>query len=321
MLKTRLWMGALLIVAFVAGLGLDELLGSRPSLPPYPCWFIISIVAMVGCCRELRQLLRRRGIRTSRLVSYGSVTLVVCANWIPWLNDELGVGDRLAWPLAAACAANMIVLLREANVYREPGQAVLTAGGGLLIVFYLGVLGTFAIQLRWLQHGLLALAAHIAACKFGDTGAYFGGRAFGRHKLCPRLSPNKTIEGAVAGLAASLAGTCAIVLLWQLVTQQIPPLSWGEVALFALAVGVLAQAGDLIESMIKRDCQQKDASDIVPGFGGVLDVLDSPLFSAPLAFALWVSLGPGWGPRLYSPTQPSATSSTQFWGRPALVRI
>ncbi len=304
MLRTRLWMGALLIFAFAASLGLDEWLSAYPAVPPYPCWFIVSVLAMIGCCRELRQLLRRRGIRTSRLVSYGSLILIVCANWVPWLNEELGVGDRLAWPLAAACVANMVVLMREAAVYREPGQAVLTAGGGLLIVFYLGVLGTFAIQLRWLQHGLLALTAYIAAAKFGDIGAYFGGRAFGRHKLSPHLSPNKTVEGALAGAMTSVLGTSAVVLLWQRITGAVPPLSWSDVALFGLLVGAVAQVGDLIESMIKRDCQQKDASDIVPGFGGVLDVLDSPLFSAPLAFALWVSLGPGWGAGIYLPSQP-----------------
>ena len=301
MLKTRLWMGATLIVLFAVGLWLDEQWGPAPPnwLPPFPCWLIISVLAVIGCCREMRQLLRRRGIRLSRAISYGSVIGVALANWIPWLVGSNGPTDHLAWPFAAVCVANMVVLIREAVVYREPGESVTTAGAGMLLVFYLGVLATFAIELRWLGPGVLPIVALIAAAKCGDTGAYFGGRALGRIKLCPSLSPNKTVEGAVAGAIASVLGTWTVVAIGKMITG-VQALSWQATVLFGLSVGVLAQVGDLIESLIKRDCQQKDASDLMPGFGGVLDVLDSPLFSAPLAFLLWIWLGPGWGAGLRS---------------------
>src|SRR5262249_25636707 len=121
---------------------------------------------------------------------------------------------------------------------------------------------------------------------------YFGGRSFGRHKLCPWLSPNKTVEGAIAGLIASILGTLAVVAIGAKLLDTPPAMAWTTSAMFGLSVGALAMVGDLVESLIKRDCQQKDASDLVPGFGGVLDVMDSPLFSAPLAFLLWVWLGP-----------------------------
>lgn len=296
MLRTRLWMGATLIALLAAGLWLDEQLGPRyPDwLPPFPCWMVISVLAVVGCCRELRQLLRLRGIRLNRAISYGSVIGVALANWVPWLVNSNGPTDHLAWPFVAVCVANMIVLIREAIIYRQPGESVTTAGGGMLLIFYLGVLATFAIELRWLRPGVLPIVALIAAAKCGDTGAYFGGRALGRHKLCPHLSPNKTIEGAVAGAIASVLGTLAVVAIGEKVTGT-PPLGYWVAAVFGLGVGILAQVGDLIESLIKRDCQQKDASDLVPGFGGILDVLDSPLFSAPLAFLIWMWLGPGWG--------------------------
>jgi phosphatidate cytidylyltransferase len=295
MLRTRLWMGALLIAGLVCGLWIDERFGPHvpAGVPPFPCWLVISLFVVVGCCRELRQLMRRRGIRTPRWVTYGSVVAITSSNWIPfWRTDPQPI-EHIVWALSTVCVANMFILIREGMTFREPGLAVITAGGGILTTFYLGALAAFLIELRWANQGLIALAAHIAAAKCCDTGAYFGGRAFGRHKLCPWLSPNKTIEGAVFGLIASVLGTIAVMAISASVSGDAPPLSWLAAGFFGLSVGALGMIGDLIESLIKRDCQQKDASDLVPGFGGLLDVMDSPLFSAPLAFGLWLWLGPG----------------------------
>lgn len=294
MLRTRLWMGALLIAVLAAGLWIDERIGPHvpAGIPPYPCWLAISLVVVIGCCRELRQLMRRRDIRTSRWVTYGGVIAIALANWIPWFRSSRQQFDHLAWALAAVCVVNMVVLVREGWIFRESGSAVITAGASILLTFYLGALAAFLIELRWANQGLLALAAHIAAAKCGDTGAYFGGRAFGRHKLCPWLSPNKTVEGAIGGLIASVVATLAVVAIGAKLSSGPPAMPWPAVAAFGLTVGALGMLGDLVESLIKRDCQQKDASDLVPGFGGVLDVMDSPLFSAPLAFFLWVWLGP-----------------------------
>jgi phosphatidate cytidylyltransferase len=305
MLKTRLWMGTTLVVLLSGGLWIDEWLRGESVaphvpkwLPPYPCWLAFALIVVIGCCRELRQLMRHRGIRAGRWTSYGTVIGVTLANWVPWFTASNQAQDHLAWAFAAVCVANMLIVTREAIMFREPGSAVVTAGGGMLLVFYLGVLATFLIELRWLEHGLVALAAHVAAAKCGDIGAYFGGRALGRNKLWPILSPKKTTEGSVCGLAASVVGTLAVVWGIAMLTGTDPVLTKWVCVLFGLTVGGLAQFGDLIESLIKRDCQQKDASDLVPGFGGVLDVLDSPLFSAPLAFLWWIWLGPGWGPGL-----------------------
>src|SRR5262245_60077316 len=295
MLKTRLWMGALLIAGLAGGLWIDEHLGDRlpRGVPPFPCWLLIAVFVVVGCCRELRQLMRRPGIRTHRCLTYGIVIAITASNWIPFLRvSSPQQMEHLVWALSTVCAANMLFLIREAVIFREPGSAVITAAGGILITFYLGSLAAFLIELRWASHGLLALACHIAAAKCGDTGAYFGGRIFGRHKLCPFLSPNKTIEGAAMGLASSVGGTLAVVAIGAKLSNGTSALSWLGAGLFGLTVGAAAMVGDLIESLIKRDCQQKDASDLVPGFGGMLDVMDSPLFSAPVAFGLWVWIGP-----------------------------
>ena len=134
------------------------------------------------------------------------------------------------------------------------------------------------------------LAALIATAKGADVGAYTFGRIFGRHKLWPRLSPNKTIEGAIGGLLFGV-GAALLVEAFARAWYAMPSLSWGRAVGFGLVVGPAAQLGDLMESMIKRDCARKDASDAVPGFGGVLDVVDSLLFAGPVAYGYWLCFG------------------------------
>ena len=112
----------------------------------------------------------------------------------------------------------------------------------------------------------------------------------GRHKLWPALSPHKTIEGAIGGLVFGVAAALIVAAIARS-ALELPVLSLGQAVLFGLIIGFVAQVGDLMESMIKRDCERKDASDAVPGFGGILDVVDSLIFAAPVAFRI---LAPLW---------------------------
>jgi phosphatidate cytidylyltransferase len=164
----------------------------------------------------------------------------------------------------------------------------------VLAVAYVGLLGSFVIQLRWFDgrfHGLLPLLFLFTTAKGADTGAFMLGRMAGRHKLWPRLSPNKTIEGAAGGLIAGILGSLLVAAIAHNLLQ-VPTLGWWAALGFGAIVGSAAQLGDLMESMIKRDCEQKDASENLPGFGGVLDVLDSLLFAGPVAFGFWLIFGP-----------------------------
>jgi phosphatidate cytidylyltransferase len=115
----------------------------------------------------------------------------------------------------------------------------------------------------------------------GDTGAYFTGRLLGRHKMAPVLSPKKTWEGAAGGMVAAVLTALGINALG-------PVLHPLAAVGFGLTVGIAGLLGDLAESLIKRDCQQKDASQIMPGFGGVLDVVDAIIFAGPVAYA-WLA--------------------------------
>ncbi len=150
--------------------------------------------------------------------------------------------------------------------------------------------GTFYISCL-LGHALLFLTMPnmprrwiflvIVATYAGDSGAYFVGKKFGRHKLAPRISPNKTWEGAIGGLAASVAG----VEIFQVLA--LTGLYAWEAVLLAVAVGAAAQIGDLVESMIKRRADVKDSASYLPGHGGMLDRIDSLLFALPVA---WYSI-------------------------------
>ncbi len=125
----------------------------------------------------------------------------------------------------------------------------------------------------------VVLALTVFVPKFCDIGAYTVGRLFGKNKMAPVLSPGKTWEGFVGGMLFAMGTAVGInsideVMAWQL---AIP---------FGLLIGVAGVLGDLAESLIKRECRQKDAGHSVPGFGGALDVVDSILFAAPVAY-LW----------------------------------
>ena len=111
----------------------------------------------------------------------------------------------------------------------------------------------------------------------GDVGSYFVGRFFGKHSLIPRISPNKTIEGTIGGLVCSVGSALAGKL-------YLSNFSFAHLLTLGFLLGILAQMGDLAESLLKRDCGVKDAAAYFPGLGGVLDVIDSLLFTAPIFY-------------------------------------
>jgi len=135
--------------------------------------------------------------------------------------------------------------------------------------------GVAAQIYRWGGYTVLSIFVAIWMC---DSVAYFAGRAFGRHKLFPRVSPNKTWEGAIAGFVAAVA---AFVVCRQLL---LPYLALRDALVCGAIVGAFGQIGDLVESLLKRDAGVKDSSTLIPGHGGVLDRFDSLLFVAPLLF-------------------------------------
>lgn len=162
---------------------------------------------------------------------------------------------------------------------RTAGDAVRVAGIAVFPVLYIGLpLGALAaLRMQFAPEVLLLLLFTVMA---SDTGQYYGGRAFGRRPLAPEVSPKKTIEGALAGL---LAGTVVFVLLarlWLVGVPLLPLLALGPTLV------VLGIVGDLFESLLKRSANVKDTSALIPGHGGVLDRIDSLLFTAPVFYGV-----------------------------------
>jgi phosphatidate cytidylyltransferase len=224
--------------------------------------------------------------------------LIAWGNWLPiYLPPSFDLASPTIKPaLAVFVSVGMVGFMLTAWHYREPGDAVLSIAGYLLVFFYIGVLSAFLFQLRWLNpsaptEGATALALAVFTPKVCDICAFFVGRRIGRTKLAPRLSPGKTVEGFIGGLAGAIASALWIGGLPIPLVAARPLLNIPSAAVFGVFVGLAAQIGDLMESLLKRDCRQKDASDAIPGFGGLLDVADSVLFSSPVAYFLLVGLG------------------------------
>ena len=312
MLRWRLSLGALVIVALAGLIWLDKL--SRwPGVWLLPVAMLLALAAT----GELLAMLRESRMRPQALLVCAGNLLVMLAAWLP-LATGLAAAQRsqlprppeylqpvaLAWPMLAMAAAMSALWLAEMLRYRAPGETTGNLAGGMLALAYIGIPFGLLIQLRMLW-GLGALVAVVAVVKMGDTGAYAFGHLIGRHKLVPLISPNKTVEGLIGHMLA------AIVTSWLVFKHLVPLLpaegemfaasdcsaalaassaalaaGWRAV-LFGLIVGTAGLVGDLAESLLKRDCRRKDSSRWLPGFGGVLDMVDSLLLAAPVAWLCW----------------------------------
>ncbi|MDO8603689.1 MAG: phosphatidate cytidylyltransferase [Candidatus Omnitrophota bacterium] len=160
---------------------------------------------------------------------------------------------------------------------KENKNAVSLIAVTLLAVFYIGWFFTFLVKIRFLEDGHKLVAFLLLVTKSGDMGAYLVGSRFGRHKLIPRISPNKSVEGAVGGFIFSIASAI-------LSRYYFSWMSFSFVLVSGILIGIFAQLGDLAESLIKRDYEVKDSGASLPGLGGMLDVVDSILFTAPIFY-------------------------------------
>lgn len=280
MLKTRLWMGAVLVA-----LAIGMLVGDEHFPPYFPFLFVFQLGLTLVACHELVNLLGSQRV-PQRTVCYLGVATLGLSNW---LLHYAAPSHAHFWLILIGILAGFLLLtfLYEMATFAAPGRSVERMALTWFILGYLGFLPCFFAQIRWLSEDhqansvRLALAVFVPKCC--DIGAYTAGRLFGRHKMTPVLSPKKTWEGAIGGLVTAVLVAVGVDRFGPApVLQQ--DYRW-EVG-FGLSVGLAGMLGDLAESLLKRDCQIKDASSAVPGFGGVLDVVDALLFAAPVSF-LW----------------------------------
>jgi phosphatidate cytidylyltransferase len=275
MLRTRIWVGTLLAL----GIG-GVLLGDGYLQPLSPILFATVIALSLSGTRELWRMLPEKD-RPRFPVVVTFVVLILIANW-SW-RLELP-----QWPsiLFAFVLGAMGCVLWEIFTYTNDGHSLRRLAFALLMLFYFGVLPSFLVQLRWQRPEVatLALATAIFVPKVCDIFALFTGMAFGKHKFTPTLSPKKTWEGFFGGLVAAIV----LALIVHHFEPRLFRLGLSQAIAFGFFVGLAGVFGDLAESMMKRDCQLKDASNRIPGFGGVMDVIDSVIFAAPVAYVLFM---------------------------------
>ncbi len=180
----------------------------------------------------------------------------------------------------------IVLLLLLTELYRNKVSAIRNIGVSLLGIFYIGFFTAAVLGIReffsysdliYTEGGYLIISI-LATIWICDSAAFFLGTAFGKHKLFPRVSPNKSWEGAASGFVFAILTMMAAKAL------VLDFLSWTDVTVIGIIIGILGQYGDLIESLIKRDAGVKDSSAIIPGHGGIFDRFDSLLFSSPFVF-------------------------------------
>jgi phosphatidate cytidylyltransferase len=250
---------------------------------------LLMIVLLPLATTEVGHLFVAEQVRPYKfLAGLGSGLLAIHAflTQFPWFQHIA------ASTLAFIIVFTMILSALRRALGRKSDEAITHMAGTVLAMLYLGGLAWFLIAIRvkhssqphGFQGSTQAVVMILLVVKFTDIGAYFGGRSFGKHKLIPWLSPGKTWEGLFCGLATAALVGLACTLIWP---HALSTLTWPKALLFGIIIGGVGQAGDLLESLMKRDAQVKDSGSLIPGFGGLLDVIDSPLLAAPAAYLLF----------------------------------
>ncbi|MBI4340677.1 MAG: phosphatidate cytidylyltransferase [Candidatus Omnitrophica bacterium] len=281
--------GSAVLIALVLG-----------TLFAFPLWIYPVVIAafVTAGLYEFFTMVRHRGILVHRPlgVALGIVFIGLVA-WRSMVEPGLvptpvvGQGATainwmwdVFWP-----ATIVIIFIRQftrENTFEALGGLATTLFG----LAYVAALFSYFLYLRAMKSadGAWLVTYLILVTKMGDAGAYAVGNLVGRHTLVQRISPKKTVEGFFgAVLVSTLTAMAAQPMLGSQPIFGQPPSPW-LCGLLGLILGIVGQLGDLAESLLKRDCQVKDSGSLIPGLGGVLDVMDSLLFTAPLFYGLLI---------------------------------
>jgi len=233
-------------------------------------FFIFALGIGVVSYYEFWSIVKNKDINANLIVGILSVGLLITNTFKNFID---------IYPLLIL----ILIVLTITELFRNKGSAILNLGSTLLGILYFGLFASALVAIREFyrvdyEHGGLLIISIFASIWFCDSAAFFGGTAFGKRKLFPRVSPNKSLEGALFGL---LFAIIAMVISKVVILNF---LMWANVIAIGLIVGIIGQIGDLIESLFKRDASVKDSSNIIPGHGGIFDRFDSLLYTAPALF-------------------------------------
>ena len=236
-----------------------------------PTVFAAGVLALgLVCLHELFSMFERA--RAVKLAGFlGLAALIGAALW----------GDQFQVLLVQAAIVPVLFALLAVSPLRRGATASMSVT--LFALWWIGLALAHAVLLRELPHGGAIIVAVLVGTFIGDTGAYFGGRMYGRRPLAPRISPNKTVEGLAAGMVSAVLATwfAGLYMDW---------LAGWEALVLGAGVALSAPVGDLFESLVKRDAGVKDTGRLFGAHGGALDRLDAVLFSVPASYYVWVAL-------------------------------
>lgn len=308
-MRQRVISGSLLAAAITVLMLLDAWLAARPTpagsvagvnITPWLTNGLIStlivLVLSALAAKEVTGFVRVAGHQPNRAVVQLFAAGLVIGPYISFnLRREAGYCDD-SWELLWVALALGVAFLLQA-LRRGTENATINVASTVFIVVYTGGLAGYMTRLRMEvggYEGAAILLFSIFLVKINDVGALVTGSLFGKHKLIPWLSPEKTWEGFVGGILVTIA--CALGIgswLHHAGVFTLPDglcaYPWGLLWL-GLLMAIFSVAGDLVASLLKRDAALKDSSQAIPGMGGVLDILDSPLLAAPVAWFFWTRL-------------------------------
>lgn len=285
----------LLILFLDFWLGTDAVL-SRPGL----VLSVLALTTVLLAAGELADMFSNAASRVdARVLALASFAMVL-VTCVPVLWDDYPADcalGRFGFSLSGVVVGFVVLIFMEMVSFQGEtdvrGEIVDRIGRGALTLIYLNMLFAFLLNHRFLNGdnrlGLLAIVTLITTVKLSDASAYFAGKSYGRRKMAPKLSPGKTIEGAIGGFVGGCAGALIVIYLvgpWLFQTNV--DKAWWWVLIYGVLVTAAGMFGDLAESLIKRDTHTKDSSRWLPGLGGILDVVDSLVFAAPVSYLLWI---------------------------------
>ena len=242
-------------------------------------WLFTLAVAVVAALAswEFLGLAEQAGATSPRTAVLAALLVLFAVN-LEWPDRTMAVFGILCLGLLVYC-----------TFLRPVAQVMTDASASIFCLVYIGLTLIALPTLHELSNGPSLVAFLFCVVWAGDIAALYVGRAWGRHKMAPRLSPNKTWEGALGSLAGSLLvtggllGLAALLQMWNSAALSYPEDAWYWLVL-AVMVNIAAQVGDLAESALKRSAGVKDSGTLLPGHGGVLDRIDALLLAAPV---LW----------------------------------
>jgi len=282
MLKYRLIFGTLMVALFVAivifGSWLDGSLTASVSddkpLQGTVLYILIALLIILAQI-EFAGLVAAKNIKVFTFLSV-IISILLAGTWYwaqcPVLSPHVCLSLLLAF--------SFLALLINQYICSGTTNVMANCGVSLFSIIYFGLFSAFVLAVR-INLGLWPLLMFVFVVKSADIGAYTFGKLFGKHKFSPKISPAKTWEG----MAGAVVFAIIVAVLFALSCDI---MSLALAAVFGLCFAFIGQFGDLAESMIKRDAEKKDSANNVPGFGGILDIIDSPLAAAPFAYLFFI---------------------------------